>query len=59
VYYPDLYGLFYVTLWYDSSMAPRSVRAIAEAKQRWLVIGRVTKIYYLALLRASEGTLSR
>jgi hypothetical protein len=35
--------------------------AIAEAKQRsqWSVIGWVTKIYYLDLLRASEGTLSR
>jgi hypothetical protein len=33
-------------------------RAIEEAKQRsqWLVIGWVTKIYYLELLRASEGT---
>jgi hypothetical protein len=36
-------------------------RAIAEAKQRsqCSVIGWVTKIYYLELLRASEGTLSR
>jgi hypothetical protein len=36
-------------------------RAIAEAKQRSSrpVIGWVTKIYYLELLRASEGTLSR
>jgi hypothetical protein len=36
-------------------------RAIAEAKQRsqWSVIGWVAKIYYLELLRASEGTLSR
>jgi hypothetical protein len=36
-------------------------RAIAEAKQRsqWPVIGWVTKIYYLELLRVSEGTLSR
>jgi hypothetical protein len=36
-------------------------RAIAEAKQRsqWSVIGWVTKIDYLELLRASEGTLSR
>jgi hypothetical protein len=35
-------------------------RAIAEAKQRsqWSVIGWVAKIYYLELLRASEGTLS-
>jgi hypothetical protein len=34
---------------------------IAEAKQRTQrsVIGWVTKIYYLELLRASEGTLSR
>jgi hypothetical protein len=33
---------------------------IAEAKQRsqWSVIGWVTKIYYLELLRVSEGTLS-
>jgi hypothetical protein len=36
-------------------------RAIAEAKQRSQrsAIGWVTKIYYLGLLRASEGTLSR
>jgi hypothetical protein len=36
-------------------------RTIVEAKQRsqWSVIGWVTKIYYLELLRASEGTLSR
>jgi hypothetical protein len=36
-------------------------RAIAEAKHRsqWPVMGRVTKIHYLELLRASEGTLSR
>jgi hypothetical protein len=36
-------------------------RVIAEAKHRsqWPVIGWVTKIYYLELLRASEGTLSR
>jgi hypothetical protein len=35
-------------------------RAIAEAKHRsqWPVIGWVTKIYYLELLRASEGTLN-
>jgi hypothetical protein len=34
---------------------------IAEAKQRsqWSVIEWVTNIYYLELLRASEGTLSR
>jgi hypothetical protein len=45
-----------------SSMAPRCARrAIAEAKQRSQrsVIGWVTKIYYLELLRAFEGTLSR
>jgi hypothetical protein len=36
-------------------------RAIAEAKGRSQrsVIGWVTTIYYLELLRASEGTLSR
>jgi hypothetical protein len=36
-------------------------RAIAEAKHRsqWPVIGWVTTIYYLELLRASESTLSR
>jgi hypothetical protein len=36
-------------------------RAIAEAKHRsqWPALGWVTKIYYLELLRASEGTLSR
>jgi hypothetical protein len=37
------------------------VSVITEAKQRSQrsVIGWVTKIYYLKLLRASEGTLSR
>jgi hypothetical protein len=41
-------------------MAPRSARcAIAEAKQRSQWSGLVTKIFYLELLRASEGTLSR
>jgi hypothetical protein len=36
-------------------------RAIAEAKHRsqWPVLGWVTKIYSLELLRAPEGTLSR
>jgi hypothetical protein len=36
-------------------------RAITAAKHRcqWPVIGWVTKIYYLELLHASEGTLSR
>jgi hypothetical protein len=35
-------------------------RAIAEAKHwsQWPIIGWVTKIYYLELFRASEGTLS-
>jgi hypothetical protein len=48
-------------------MVERSVRsvcdrcAIADANHRsqWPVLGWVTKIYYLELLRASEGTLSR
>jgi hypothetical protein len=31
---------------------------IAEAKQHWSVIGWVTKIYYLELLRSWNGTLS-
>jgi hypothetical protein len=36
-------------------------RAIAEAKQRsqWSVIRLVVKIYYLELIRALKGTLSR
>jgi hypothetical protein len=34
-------------------------RTIAEVKQRWSVIGWVTKHFYLELLRASRGTLSR
>jgi hypothetical protein len=36
-------------------------RAIVEAKQRsqWSVIGWVTKIYYLELFCALEGTFSR
>jgi hypothetical protein len=38
--------------------SPCDHRAISEVKQRWSVIGR-PKIYYLELLRASEGTLSR
>jgi hypothetical protein len=44
---------------WSSSQCSR--RAIAEAKHRsqWPVLGWVTKIYYLELLRASEGTLSR
>jgi hypothetical protein len=39
----------------------RVSRAIVEAKQRSQrsVLGWVAKIYYLKLLRASEGTLSR
>jgi hypothetical protein len=39
----------------------RTRRAIAEAKHwsQWPVIGWETKIYYLKLLRASAGTLSR
>jgi hypothetical protein len=40
-----------------SSMAPRSVRI--KQRSQWPVIGWVTKIYYLQILRASEGTLSR
>jgi hypothetical protein len=32
------------------------VRGIVEAKQCWSVIGWVTKIFYLVLLSASEGT---
>jgi hypothetical protein len=40
----------------------RAWRVLVEAKQRsqwsWSVMGRVAKIYYLELLRASEGTLS-
>jgi hypothetical protein len=44
--------------WWSSGQCAR--RAIAEAKHRsqWPVLGWVTKIYYLQLLRASEGTLS-
>jgi hypothetical protein len=44
-------------------MAPRSVRSACEPEPKQCsqrpVIGWVTKIYYLELLRASEGTLSR
>jgi hypothetical protein len=52
-------------LWMDGgarwSSGQCARRAIAEAKHRshWAVLGWVTKIYYLELLRASEGTLSR
>jgi hypothetical protein len=36
-------------------------RVITEAKQRsqWAIIGWVTKIYYIELLRAPDGKLSR
>jgi hypothetical protein len=34
-------------------------RGSAKHRSQWPVIGWVTKIYYLELLRASEGTLSR
>jgi hypothetical protein len=34
-------------------------RAIAEVEQRWSVDGWMTNIYYLELLRASEGKLNR
>jgi hypothetical protein len=61
------------SVWYthkENSLIRRGVRwssgqcarrAIAEAKHRsqWTVLGWVTKIYYLKLLRAAEGTLSR
>jgi hypothetical protein len=33
-------------------------RAIAKVKQRWSVIGWVTKIYHLELLRASKGMVN-
>jgi hypothetical protein len=36
-----------------------ALRSVAEVKQRWSVIGWVTKNYYLELPSASEGTLSR
>jgi hypothetical protein len=65
-----LNGLFasvYITTWLLIDWGARWPRgqcgrgAIAEAKQcsQRSVIGWVTKIYYLELLRASEGTLSR
>jgi hypothetical protein len=43
----------------DGAVVNALRRAIAEPKQRsqWSVIGWVTKIYYLELLHASEGTL--
>jgi hypothetical protein len=41
-------------------MAPRSLRFGVRSQQLSNVgLGRVTKIYYNKLLRASEGTLSR
>jgi hypothetical protein len=43
----------------DSSAVSTLRRAIVEVKQHWPVIGWVTKNYYLELLRALEGTLSR
>jgi hypothetical protein len=41
-----------------AGLAVNAHRAIAEAKQYKSIIGRVTKIYYLELLRASEDTLN-
>jgi hypothetical protein len=43
----------------DGPLVSALRRTIVEVKQRWPVIGWVTKIYYLKFLRASEGTLSR
>jgi hypothetical protein len=40
-----------------NSMVSALRRAITEVKQRWSVLGWVTKIYYLELLRASEAAL--
>jgi hypothetical protein len=69
-----IFGFRFITKEYSfyMSLSPSSIRArwssgrcarraIAEAKHRsqWLVLGWVTKIYYLELLGASEGTLSR
>jgi hypothetical protein len=62
IYYNLLFTLLYVEeLGARWSSVQCARRAIAEAKHRslWLVIGWVTEIYYLELLRASEGTLSR
>jgi hypothetical protein len=39
--------------------AVNALSAIAEVKQHYSVIGWVTDIYYLELLRTSEGTFSR
>jgi hypothetical protein len=45
---------------YRRSAAVSALRhEIVVVKQHWSVIGWVTKIYYLELLRASEGTLNR
>jgi hypothetical protein len=44
---------------FDGPAVSELRRAIAEVNQRLSVIGWVTKIYYLELLRASESTLSR
>jgi hypothetical protein len=41
----------------DGSTVSALRRAIAEVKQRGSVIGWVTKIYYLKLLRASVGVM--
>jgi hypothetical protein len=42
----------------DDSTVSAIQRVIAEVKQRWSMDGW-PKIYYLELLRASEGTVSR
>jgi hypothetical protein len=55
---PGAFALF-TTAWYEELDGPAVIalrRAIAEVKQRWSVIGWVSKIL---LSRASEGTLSR
>jgi hypothetical protein len=55
------YRIIFPQTCYFNGGARCSSGQIAEAKHRsqWPVLGWVTKIYYLKLLRASEGTLSR
>jgi hypothetical protein len=48
----------FILKYYKEECGQRARRAIAEAKHRsqWPVLGWVTKMYYLELLRASEGS---
>jgi hypothetical protein len=53
-------GYFLITTQvFDGPAVTALRRAIVEAQRCWSAIGWGPKIYYLKLLRASEGTLNR